>query len=66
MEEEDIVFCEVQPGNRFYAHMVYDNVWGYKPQAPYTGGEGEGFYSVISNIEGGQTVGVPGDTCTAS
>ena len=52
MEEEDVVFCEVQPGDRFYAHKVKQKLWGYKPPDPYTGGEGEGFYFVISNMEG--------------
>ena len=51
VSEEDIVFCEVQPGNRFYAHMVCKKVWGYRPPEPYTGGEGEGWYFVISNLQ---------------
>ena len=27
VEVGDIVFCEVQPGNRFYAHLVKDKTW---------------------------------------
>ena len=28
VEVDDIVFCEVQPHNRFYAHLVKEKWWG--------------------------------------
>ena len=36
VEENDIVFCEVQPGDRLYGHLVKVKAWGYGPPAPYT------------------------------
>ena len=34
VEEKDIIFCEVQPGNRFYAHTVKQKLWGINHQTP--------------------------------
>jgi len=52
--ENDIVFCEVQPRDRFYGHLVKKKVWGYKPPAPYDHdvGAGAGWYFIISNLKG--------------
>ena len=33
VEEGDIVFCEVQPTGRFYAHLVQRKEWDYSRKA---------------------------------
>ena len=38
---DDVVFCEVQPGNRFFAHLVSDITWSRGVR-----------YFTISNIKG--------------
>ena len=43
IEEGDIVFCEVQPGDRFYAHFVKAKWWDDVYQ---------GWYFTISNLSG--------------
>ena len=43
IEEGDIVFCEVQPGDRFYAHNVKAKWWDNVH---------EGWYFTISNLSG--------------
>ena len=35
IEEWDIVFCEVQPGDRFYAHMIKAKYWDTKAKCWY-------------------------------
>ena len=45
---DDIVFCEVQPGNRFYAHKILKVEWCSWPPRPdtwnkkYTSGNNKG------------------------
>ena len=41
---DDIVFCEVQPGSRFYAHLAKDKSWA-----------NEEWYFTISGINGNQS-----------
>ena len=41
VQEDDIVFCQVQPGDRFYGHLV--------PRKWFQGGE---WYFTISNLKG--------------
>ena len=41
VQVDDIVFCEVQPGNRFYAHLVKRKEW-----------RGVEWYFTISNAQG--------------
>ena len=43
IEEYDIVFCEVQPGDRFYAHMVKAKYWDTTDNC---------WYFIISRIDG--------------
>ena len=43
VEEGDIVFCQVDPGDRYYAHLVKTKEWHYM--------RGEWLYT-ISNMEG--------------
>ena len=43
VEEGDIVFCQVDPGERYYAHLVKTKEWHYM--------RGEWLYT-ISNMEG--------------
>ena len=52
VNENDIVFCEAQPGDRFYGHVAKEKLWAYAPPRPYEGGEGEGWYFIISNLQG--------------
>ena len=44
----DIVFCEVQPGSRFYAHLVKEKRWEW---TDYCETQGE-WYFTISNAKG--------------
>ena len=30
VKKDDIVFCEVQPGDRFFAHLVKEKYWGWQ------------------------------------
>jgi len=46
IHEKDIVFCEVQPGSRFYAHLVKRKEWH-----PTRDGGGAWYYT-ISNYAG--------------
>ena len=51
--ENDIVCCEVQPGDRFYCHRVKTKEWRCGPPPPHIGlGDGAGYYFVISNMHG--------------
>ena len=45
VQVDDIVFCEVQPGDRFYAHIVKRKAWD-------TEMEGGAWVFTISNIRG--------------
>ena len=45
VEEDDIVFCQVQPGNRFYAHIVkklWTTEWNYHGEWAFHNFEHEG------------------------
>jgi hypothetical protein len=46
VQVDDIVFCEVQPGDRFYAHLVKRKEWVWTEAG---GGE---WYFTISNAQG--------------
>ena len=51
--ENGIVFCEVQPGDRFYGHRVNTKEWRCGPPPPHIGlGDGAGYYFVISTMHG--------------
>ena len=48
---EDIVFCEVQPGNRFYAHMVLEAQEGSSGKMRYIIGNANGHQNGWCHIE---------------
>ena len=47
VQEEDIVFCQVMPGDRFHAHLVKKKEWHYRDKF---------FYYTIANIKGRENV----------
>jgi hypothetical protein len=55
VQEGDIVFCEVQPNDRFYAHQVLRKEWHRARLATGVSAEcavGGEWYFTIGNIEG--------------
>jgi hypothetical protein len=50
--QNDIVFCEVMPGNRFYAHLVLRKEWKKYTQRGREIQGSDQWYFTISNIKG--------------
>ena len=52
VQQNDIVFCEVQPGDRFYAHIVKRKDWWDWWKCGKTEEQGGEWFFTISNIKG--------------
>ncbi len=52
VQVDDIVFCEVQPGDRFFAHVVKRKEWWDWRECGNTPEQGGEWFFTISNIRG--------------